>query len=72
MGLTSAQRHNRMMDKIFETAKEQGAIDDKVTCIDCMKVFRSKDVDIMGRCKICRKKNLNERIKLNWKEDIGF
>ena len=56
MGLTSAQRYNKKMFEMFEKAKEQGVIDDKVTCTVCMKVLREKDVDMMGRCKKCKLK----------------
>ena len=56
VGLTSAQRHNKKMNEIFDYARKVGAIDDKVTCTRCMKVLRKKDVDMMGRCKKCRGK----------------
>lgn len=53
MGLTKAQRYNKRLHEIFDLARKQGVIDDKVSCTSCMRVVRKKDTDICGRCKKC-------------------
>lgn len=53
---TGSQRYNKRMEEIFEYARKVGAIDDKVTCTNCMKVVRKKDTDMCGMCKHCQRK----------------